>query len=88
VAVTFASTVPDPAPPAPAELARAIDGLVDECRVRCLWFLRRDYYPRTDAERLRVLSAIQQRASLSVYRRAGQLKAWLSRNSNAASAFF
>lgn len=72
--------------PAPAEIARAVDAIVDECRVRCLWFLRRDYYPRTDAERLRVLSAIQERADLALYRRAGRLKAWLSRTSSGASA--
>lgn len=72
--------------PSPDELARAIDALVDECRVRCLWHLRPDYHPRTDAERLRVLSAIQQRADLATYRRAGRLKAWLSRTSSAASA--
>lgn len=74
------------APPPADELARAIDSLVDECRVRCLWFLRRDYYPRTDPERIRVLSAIQERADLAVFRRAGRLKAWLSRTSSAASA--
>jgi hypothetical protein len=88
VAQTFASTAPDGAPLSPDELARAVDALVDECRVRCLWFLRSDYYPRTDVERLRVLTAIQQRADLDRYRRAGRLKAWLSRNSSAESASF
>ena len=33
--------------------------LVDDYRDRCLWFLARDYYPRTTAEALRVLDAIQ-----------------------------
>ncbi len=65
---------------------RAIDAFVDECRIDHLWYQRVDYYPRTDAERLRVLDAIQARASLEVFRRAGALKAWLSRLSSSASA--
>jgi hypothetical protein len=37
-----------------AELARQIDALVDACRGECLWFLRPDYHPRSDDERLRL----------------------------------
>jgi hypothetical protein len=68
------------------ELVRAIDALVDECRVECLWYLRPDYHPGTDPERLQVLDAIQARASQDVFMRAGRLKEWLSRLSSAASA--
>ncbi len=37
----------------------AIDQLVDAYRVRCLWFLRPDFYPSTDTDRLRVLEYIE-----------------------------
>jgi len=68
------------------ELVRAVDALVDECRVESLWSLRPDYYPRTDQERLQVLEAIQERSDLERFRRAGRLKAWLSRHSKDESA--
>jgi hypothetical protein len=68
------------------QVAREVDQLVDECRSDHLWYQRSDYYPRTDEERLRVLEAIQKRANLEVFRRAGALKAWLSRHSSSASA--
>lgn len=68
------------------ELARAIDALVDAERATCLWYLRADYHPRTNAERARVLDDIQRHGGLSAYKRAAQLKQWLSRLSNATSA--
>jgi hypothetical protein len=75
------------APPITREdFVRAIDELVDECRVESLWSYRPDYYPRTDLERGQVLDAIQERSSRDVFQRAGRLKAWLSRNSNDGSA--
>jgi hypothetical protein len=63
-----------------------VDSLVDECRVECLWYLRRDFYPRTDSERLQALDAIQERSNREVFQRAGALKAWLSRHSSDGSA--
>ncbi len=36
------------------EIAEAVNHLVDDYRHRCLWFLRPDYYPVTDEERVRV----------------------------------
>jgi hypothetical protein len=67
-------------------LVRAIDELVDECRVESLWYFRPDYYPGTDLERQQVLDAIQERSSRDVFQRAGTLKAWLSRHSSDGSA--
>jgi hypothetical protein len=64
---------------------RAVDALVATQRDRCLWFVRHDYAPRTDAERLWVLTQIQQRADRATFVRASELKRWLSPNSNAAS---
>ena len=48
---------PGATPPAShEEFASAVDALVDECRSVALWFLKPDYYPRTDDERRRVLA--------------------------------
>lgn len=73
-------------PPATAEVARAVDALVDECRVSCLWYVAADYYPVSDEERWNVLDLIQQHADLATFKRAGELKRWLSRPSSSASA--
>lgn len=64
----------------------AVDRLVDEYRVRCLWFLRDDYYPSTNAERLRVLDEIQRHGDREAFKLAGELRQWLSRPSSARSA--
>lgn len=77
---------PAPAPATHEELARAVDELVDECRAESLWYLRPDYYPRTDSERQQILDAIQERCSRDAFRRAGMLKTWLSRHSSEGSA--
>jgi hypothetical protein len=69
-----------------AELASAINAFVDEYRSRCLWSLRQDYYPRTPAEQMRVLEAIERNGDLAAYRRASTLRQWLSRISSASSS--
>lgn len=69
-----------------ADVERAVDALVDEWRTRCLWYLRPDYYPRSDEERLNVITAIQERSDLATFRRAGVLRSWLSHHSSAGSA--
>lgn len=43
--------------------------LVDDYRTRCLWFLRRDHYPATDAARDRVLRLIARHGDLDAFRR-------------------
>jgi hypothetical protein len=82
-----------PPPGAPAgraqtheELVHEVDALVDECRIESLWYLRRDWYPTTDRERLQVLDAIQEHTHVDAFRRAGRLKEWLSRHSKDESA--
>ncbi len=72
-----------PALPAEAESLRR---LVDEYRVRCLWFLREGYYPETTEDAVRVLEAIQRYGDAEAFRRAGALKRWLSASSNETSA--
>ena len=60
--------------------------LVDDYRVRCLWFLRPDYYPSSPSESLRVLDLIERHGDVAALRRASEIRTWLSRPSNAASA--
>jgi hypothetical protein len=66
--------------------AEAVNRLVDEYRQRCLWFLRTDYYPVSDVERLRVLAYIERYGDRAAYRRAAELRRWLSRTSSAPFA--
>lgn len=71
---------------APESAERAVNELVDEYRDRCLWFLRRDYYPETNQERLRVLGYIERYGDVAAFRRAGALRKWLSRSFSEPSA--
>ena len=59
---------------------------VDDQRIRCLWFMRRDYYPATDAERLRALDAIERHGDLEAFKRARSFRAWLLQHSSDTSA--
>ena len=67
------------------ETSTALRELVDEYRHRCLWFLRPDYYPATIAEAERVLEAIQRHGDRDGFRRAAQVRQWLSPPSSATS---
>jgi len=67
-------------------VAETVNGLVDEYRLRCLWFLRGDYYPTTDDERQRVLEYIQRHGDRRVFLRAAEVRQWLSRASSGQSA--
>jgi hypothetical protein len=64
----------------------AVDSLVDANRLRCLWFLRADYYPSSDEERERVLLQIERHGDRDAYRRARELRRWLSPRCNDRSA--
>ena len=65
---------------------RALQELVDAHRDRCLWYLRRDYYPATREEALRVLDAIERRGGVEAFRRAAEIRSWLSPPTSATSA--
>ncbi len=60
--------------------------LVDDYRVRCLWFLREDYYPATADARERVLRLIERNGDLAAFRRVAEVRTWLSRRSSGTSA--
>ena len=68
------------------DIAPAVRTLVDEYRGRCLWFLRPDYYPEGVEETLRVLDAIERHGDLRGFRRAAEVREWLSPASSATSA--
>lgn len=76
------------AAPRPDDVAliEDVDRLVDEHRISCLWFLRPDYYPSTDAERIEVLALIERHGDRHAFRRAATLRRWLSQTSSDASA--
>ncbi len=76
----------DPLDTEPRDTFAAIDRLVDEYRVSCLWFLRPDFYPRTQAERTHVLQSIERHGTVDAYQRARTLRQWLSRHSSDRSA--
>jgi hypothetical protein len=64
----------------------ALRALVDEQRDRCLWFLRRDFYPRTVAEALRVLDAIERYGDRAAFQAVARIRPWLSPSSRDESA--
>ena len=66
--------------------AEAVRCLVDQYRIRCLWFLRPDYYPSTPEEQLRALEYIERHGDREAFRRAATVKRWLLRPSSAPSA--
>ena len=72
--------------PSADPMIAAVDEIVDQYRDQCLWFLRQDYYPATNAERLRMLDYIERYGDLDAYRRAARLKRWLLQSSSAPSA--
>ena len=73
-------------PPIPPAAAGVLCDLVDDYRDRCLWFLRRDYYPATVEEALRVLDSIQRNGDREAFKRASEVRRWLSPSSSATSA--
>jgi hypothetical protein len=68
------------------EADQALRELMDEYRTRCLWFLRRDYYPGTVVEARRVLDAIERRGDRKAFQRSARIRQWLSPPSSATSA--
>lgn len=69
-----------------AAVIQNVCALVDEYRATCLWFLREDYYPQTPDEARRVLEQIERHGDVEAFRKAAELRQWLSRNSSAPSA--
>jgi len=66
-------------------IADEVNQLADEYRDQCLWFLRRDFYPGTDAERRQILEHIMRHGDQRAFRRAAEVRRWLSQPSSAGS---
>jgi hypothetical protein len=64
---------------------RDVLALVEEYRDRCLWFLREDYVPVATDEILRTLDYIERYGDADGYRRAREIRAWLSQPSRPES---
>ena len=47
--------------------------------------MRLDYYPETDTQRLQVLEYIERHGDREAFRRAAEIRRWLSRTSSAPS---
>lgn len=52
---------------------KKIMDLVDEQRMRCLWYMPDNYYPASTARKLAVLKKIQSNGNLEAYKKAGKL---------------
>jgi len=61
------------------------DRLVEKYRDQCLWFLRRDFMPRSREEILRVLELIERYGDREGFERAQRLRKWLLLPTNAES---
>jgi hypothetical protein len=69
-----------------AAVNAAVDRLIDDHRIRCLWFVRADYYPATREERLKALDWIERRGDREAFLKARTLRRWFSRHSSETSA--
>ena len=71
---------------APAAESEEYVRLIEECRIRCLWFLAPDAMPEGREEQLFTLDCVQRYGRRDDYIRARRLKDWLSRHSSEAFA--
>lgn len=72
--------------PLPDATEAALKALVEGNRVRCLWFLKADYYPASDAGRQRVLGYLERYGDRDTAAQAASLRQWLSQHSSEESA--
>jgi hypothetical protein len=70
----------------PPQVATTLTKLMDDYRIRCLWFLRSDYYPATVDEAVHVLQSIQRHGDAAGFKRAAEVLEWLSPTFSAKSA--
>ena len=69
-----------------AQIQDRVNELVDAYRDRCLWFLRKDYYPTDVDSALRALDHIQRHGDVKAFQKAGELYQCLSPHSSEPSA--
>ena len=62
--------------------------LLDEYRDMCLWYMDRDFVPRTQQDLMAVLDGIDHHGTMDTYRRAGRIRTWLLQPSSQACEGF
>jgi len=70
----------------PDDILKQAHALINENRVRCLWFLREDFLPEDRDGLVRAMKYIEQRGDRETYIKARRIREWLSRNSSETSA--
>lgn len=68
------------------QMEERFESLCSEYRTRCLWFLRADYKPVTNEQKLRLLMYIERHGDLEAFRRVAPVRKWLLQNSKQTSA--
>jgi hypothetical protein len=68
-----------------ARFKTELTSLVDDYRIRCLWFLKIDYYPQCEQEIRNTLNYIRRYGDSEAFRRTGILLQWLSQDSSTKS---
>ena len=63
------------------QMEAAFESLCHDYKTRCLWFLRPDYKPVSNEEKLRLLVYIEKHGDLEAFRRAAPVREWLLLNS-------
>ena len=59
--------------------------LVEKYRWMCLWSFPEDILPKTKREMSLVLDAFENYGDMNAYRKAGEIRKWLSQSSSLAS---
>lgn len=70
----------------PIDIQHQINAIVDAYRGDCLWYIRKDYYPRTLKESVSILEDITKSGDVAAFRKAGGLRQWLLQHFSATSA--
>ena len=83
---TLAATGVEGTTEQPLDMEQEMRHLVDDYRSRCLWFLRPDFYPSNDEERLQTLGHIERYGDRAALQRAGKVRRWLSKTSERAAS--
>lgn len=67
------------------QILAAVHRLVEANRLRCLWFMKEDFLPRSAEEADRALARIEIHGDRQAWAEARELRAWLSRTTSEAS---
>jgi hypothetical protein len=59
--------------------------VVEDCRATCLWSMGDALHPRSERQLAQVLEAVEKNGDLAAYRRAGEIRKWLSPDSRRRS---